>query len=153
MRTVGNLNRLRNIGNSHNLPCLNVRESKNGCTRSFLSRAAVVTPYDGRFRRTSFYRPRLRRYRRFFGPIRMNERKKNFCFFLKLPLASRQEDVIMVFVPPYDCFGDWATPKEPAAELFLRPVFPHFLCDYDLPFSRWPALSAKKAIPMPIARC
>jgi hypothetical protein len=42
-----------------------------------------------------------------------------FAKFWKIPLATRQIEVMITNVPPYDDFGDWATPKEPAAELFI----------------------------------
>jgi hypothetical protein len=36
------------------------------------------------------------------------------CFLL----ANRKTQAIFTNVPPFDDFGDWATPKKPAAELF-----------------------------------
>ncbi len=41
----------------------------------------------------------------------------------------------MIFVPPYDDFGDWATPKEPAAELFLRSTLTPLSSSTDLPLA------------------
>jgi hypothetical protein len=48
---------------------------------------------------------------------------KDFSIFFETPLASWGRGGNITLVPPYDDFGDWATPKEPAAELFLRPAF------------------------------
>lgn len=48
------------------------------------------------------------------------EGKKN-SDFLQNPLATRKGRGTMTYVPPYDDFGDWATPKKPAAELFYFP--------------------------------
>src|SRR5690242_17517174 len=45
-----------------------------------------------------------------------------FSVFFKIPLAIDFAGVTISSVPPYDDFGDWATPKEPTAELFLRPT-------------------------------
>jgi hypothetical protein len=39
----------------------------------------------------------------------------------KKSLASRKRRGIDKEVPPFGCFGDWATPKRSAAELFFPP--------------------------------
>jgi hypothetical protein len=44
----------------------------------------------------------------------------DFKLFFKIALETRRATFTITKVPPYDDFGDWATPKEPAAELFLR---------------------------------
>src|SRR5262245_15954202 len=43
-------------------------------------------------------------------------------------LASRKRRAIDISVPPYGSFGDWATPKRSAAELFFISLllFSHF---------------------------
>jgi hypothetical protein len=70
----------------------------------------------------------------------MREGKKIYLVFFETPLATGSQDVIIILVPPYDCFGDWATPKEPAAELFLRPDFPRLPFRDDLLLAKLPAL-------------
>ena len=47
-----------------------------------------------------------------------------FCFFRRIALAWFRLAGTILTVPPCDAFGDWATPREPAAELFLRPFPP-----------------------------
>jgi hypothetical protein len=38
---------------------------------------------------------------------------------LENALETRKREVTITNVPPYDDFGDWATPKKPTAELFF----------------------------------
>ena len=73
-------------------------------------------------------------------------KKWHFLDFFETPLASRGRQGTITIVPPYDDFGDWATPKEPAAELFfpfsipsnhfLFILLPEFPFRDDLPFAK-----------------
>ena len=79
------------------------------------------------------------------------ERKKIRNFF-ETPLATRGADVTIIIVPPYDAFGDWATPKEPAAELFLRSPI-QTSSSADPPLANSPTQERDTAARIPIARC
>src|SRR5438105_10833383 len=52
-----------------------------------------------------------------------------------ISLAMSLKTCIVSLVPPYDSFGDWATPRQPAAELFypftsaVSADFPPFLSE------------------------
>jgi hypothetical protein len=49
----------------------------------------------------------------------LGKRRTTSSIFYEIPLENQNEGDTITPVPPYDDFGDWATPKEPAAELFF----------------------------------
>ena len=131
--SVGNLNRLRKIGNSRLRAIPAGTDRILGSGRFFtLPCSESKTPAEKplKFPSVPWWIPRrhpcllstfLAGTSGSFLFIRSIRNERLFFFFFETPLVTRFKAITINTVPPYDDFGDWATPKEPAAELFSPP--------------------------------